>query len=197
MRYSTVQQLAAAAESQARAQGANLDARMGVYLMALTSLHLALTEDEQASALTRHGWERIAQALANPRERLPIDALDSAPLDQARRRLELIGNLPEVTGIAAHQDIAALIAEAINKGAPRYNLGDLRGCAALYWTFARLICETPATRGFPGYARLQADLKPLADASAIPDHLNDVQVDQWAWDLRYALDSAARAVASA
>jgi hypothetical protein len=197
MRYGAVQQLVAAAESQARALGANLDGRMAVYVMALTSLHLAFSPDESEPAPTYHGWERMVKLLANPSERLPVDALESSPMEQARRRLELIAAIPEITGVTDPQELAALIGEAINRGAPLYNIGDARSCDALYWTYARLIYETPATRGFPGYARLQADLKPLAEAAAYPDRLNDAQVDHWAWDLRHALDSAARAVASA
>jgi hypothetical protein len=139
----------------------------------------------------------MVQLLANPNERLPVDALESAPLEQARRRLGLIAAVPEITGFSVPQELVTLIGEAINRGAPLYNIGDARGCVALYWTFARLVCETPATRGFPGYARLQADLKPLAEAAAYPERLNDAQVDHWAWDLRHALDSAAHVATSA
>jgi hypothetical protein len=198
MRYTTVQRLVAEADTQARALGTNLDGRLAVYVMTLTSIHLALADGDPPSGQLQglHGWERVTQLLADRRERLPIDALDSLPFDQARRHLGLIAEMPEVTGIATHQELVDLIGEAINRGAPRYNAGDARGCAALYWVFARLIYETPATRGFPGYARLQAQLKPLAEASAAPERMSDSEAESWAWELRYALDDAARSASA-
>jgi hypothetical protein len=191
MRLATVRQIVAATDTFARALGMESgplqrspDARLAVYDLALTAIQLVLAENEQPRA-----WERIALTIADRRERLSIDALDAEPVDQARRRLSLLATLPDVTGFASHQDIVDLIGDTINIGAPRYNSGDIRGCAALYWMVVGLISETPATRGFPGYARLQGQLKPLADAAASSGVLSFTEADSWAWELRRALDA--------
>ncbi len=172
---------------RARGLGTSPNARIAVYEVALVSLRLALAESEQPRS-----WERVALTLADLRDRLPVDALDTIAVEQAWRRLALLADLPEVTGFASYQDIVALISETINVGAPRYNSGDIRGCAALYWMTVRLIYETPATRGFPGYARLQGHLKTLAEAEAHTGTMSHAEVDAWAWELRHALDATAR-----
>jgi hypothetical protein len=100
--------------------------------------------------------------------------------------------LPEVTGFGALQDIYALIGAAINMGAPRYNSGDVRGCAALYWMAAHLIAEAPATRGIPGYARAIAQVKPIMEIEPPVGPFTPAAIDAFAWELRHALDSAAR-----
>lgn len=187
MRYSTLRQIVSETETRARGLGANSGSRTAVYEVALVSLRLALAENEQPRA-----WERVALILADLRERLPVDALDAIAAEQAWRRLALLADLPEVTGFSSYQDIVDLIGEVINVGAPRYNSGDIRGCAALYWMTTRLISETPATRGFPGYARLQGHLKSLADAEAHAGTMSHAEADAWAWELRHALDAIVR-----
>ncbi len=187
MRHSTLRQIVTETETRARALSAGSDAQLALYEVALTSIRLALAESEQPRA-----WERVALSLADQRARLPVDALDASPAEQARRRLALLADLPEVTGVASYQDIVDLIGETINVGAPRYNSGDIRGCGALYWTIIRLICETPATRGFPGYARLQGQLKPLTDAEPHAGTMSHAEADAWAWELRHALDATVR-----
>ena len=185
MRHATLRQIITEAEIRARALATDADARLALYEVTLTSLRLTLAESEHP-----HAWERVALALANQRARLPVDALASSPVDQALRRLALLLELPDTAGFASYQDIVDLIGETINVGAPRYNSGDIRGCGALYWLIIRLICETPATRGFPGYARLQGQLKPLADAEAPAGTMSHAEADAWAWELRHALDAA-------
>ncbi len=185
MRHSTLRQIAMEADTRGRAFSAGSAAQTAVHEVALVSLRLALAESDQPRA-----WERVALTLANQGARLPIDALGGA--DQARWRLALLAELPEITGFSSFQDVADLIGDTINVGAPRYNSGDIRGCAALYWMIIRLICETPATRGFSGYARLQGNLRPLAEAEAHAGTMSQTEADAWAWELRHALDATAR-----
>lgn len=191
MRLATLRQIVTATDARARALGVDSGAlhrhpegRLAVYEVGLTSIQAVLKEIEQPQ-----GWQRVALALSDLRARLPVDALEAEPVDQARGRLSLLAALPDVTGFASHQNIVDLIGDTISVGAPRYNSGDIRGCAALYWMAARLICETPATRGFPGYARLQGQLKPLASAEAPTGALSFNEADAWAWELRRALDA--------
>ena len=187
MRHSTLRQIAIDANTFARALSAAPDAQLAAYGFALTTIRLVMEGEDQPRA-----WERVALTLADLRMRLPVDALDALPVEQARRRLALLAETPNIAGFDSYQDVVDLIGEAIRVGAPRYNSGDIRGCAALYWLMVRLICETPATRGFPGYARLQGQLKPLADAEARAGTMSHAEVDAWAWELRHALDATLR-----
>lgn len=184
MRYSTLRQIITEADTHARALSVSPETRLAIYEVGLSSLHLALAESEQPRA-----WERVALMLTNRRTRLPVDALDASATEQARRRLALLAELPEITGFASYQEIVDAVGGAISVGAPRYNSGDIRGCAALYWMVIRLMCETPATRGFPGYARLQGHLKSLADAKPHAGTMSHAEADAWAWELRHALDA--------
>lgn len=186
MRYATLRQIVAEATSHAHTVESSPEARQAVYGMALGALRLALDDDAQTE-----GWARVARTLTT-RDRLPVDALNSSPADQARRRLALLSELPDVHGFTSFQDVVDLIGQTISKGAPLYNGGDPRSCAALYWMVIRLICETTATRGFPGYARVQSQLKPLADAEASPERMSHDDADAWAWELRHALDATVR-----
>lgn len=187
MRHSSLPLLVAEADGRARAFGAVPEARLAIVEMALSCLRQALEDTEQPSA-----WERVALILADQRALIPVDALELTPLERAQRRLRLLTELPEVTGFASFQDVTVVISNAINIGAPSYNSGDIRGCAALYWIIIRLICEAPATRGFPGYARLQGQLKPLAEPDAPIRPMTPQEADAYAWELRHALDATVR-----
>lgn len=190
MRYSSLRPLIAEANTRARAFSAVAEARQAIFEMTLSCFRQELADLDQAVA-----WQRVALTLADQRASSPIDALDASGLDRAQRRLALLGELPEVVGFASYEDLTALISNTINLGAPRYNSGDVRACGALYWMVVRLICETPTVRGIPGYARLQAQLKPIADAGApgAPGALmTQAEIDAWAWELRHALDATAQ-----
>ncbi|HEX9036258.1 MAG TPA: hypothetical protein VF808_04645 [Ktedonobacterales bacterium] len=189
MRHSSLRPLIAETDAQARAFSTIPEARLAIFETALACLRRAFEDEEQPRA-----WERVAHLLADLRASAPIDALDASPLDRARRRLALLTELPEATGFASLQEVVDLISDAINRGAPRYNSGDVRGCAALYWTTIRVICETPATRGVPGYARLQGQLRTFAETVSFADTMSPAETDAWAWELRHALDSVARSV---
>lgn len=186
MRYSSLRPLIAESSTRARAFVAIAEARQAIFEMTLSCLRQAFADLEQSVA-----WQRVALTLADQRTPSPVDGLDASGLDRAQRRLALLGELPEVVAFAAPDDLTGLIANAINIGAPRYNSGDVRACGALYWMVVRLICETPTVRGIPGYARLQGQLKPLADAGASGALMTSAEVDAWAWGLRRALDATA------
>ncbi len=189
MRLTTIKQLIMETDALARMldQNGRMDALAPVYETALTALRLAMGDDEPLPA-----WERVALTLSDTRQRLIIDALNPTPLDQLRHRLDCIADLPEVIGFSSLEDIYALISAAINIGAPRYNRGDVRGCAAIYWTTINLIAETPAVRGFPGYAKTEAQVRPILDLAIPTGPFTPAATDAFAWELRHALDAVAR-----
>lgn len=189
MRITTVKQIIRDADERVRdlRHTGQLEAQASVYEMAMAALRLTCAEDDPQPA-----WERLVMMLCDPRQRLLVDALDATPLEQVRRRLLCVSDVPEVTGFGALQDIHSLISLTISVGAPRYNGGDIRGCAALYWTTARLITDAPATRGIPGYAKAIAQLKPVADTEPPPGLFTPAAIDALAWELRHALDAVAR-----
>lgn len=188
MRLITMKQFILDTNARARAldKSGRPEAVAPVYETTLTALRLATSDDDPQPA-----WERVVATLTNTR-RLLIDALDQMPVDQMRRRLTCIENLPEVSGFTALEDIYALIGATINVGAPRYNNGDVRGCAALYWTTLNLIADTPATRGFPGFAKAVAQSRTALDLEIPVGPFTPAAIDAFAWELRSALDAIAR-----
>ena len=191
MRLTTVKQIILDTTTRARAldMSGRQEALTPVLETVLTALHFAVSEDDPQPS-----WERVVAALVDTRHRLIVDALEQTPLDQMRRRLACIADLPEITGFGSLEDIYALIGATINVGAPRYNGGDVRGCAALYWTTIQLIHETPAVRGFPGYAKTLAQVKPIIELDVPAGPFTPAAIDAFAWELRHALDAVARIV---
>ena len=189
MRLTTIKQLIVETDMLGRMldQSGRIDALAPVYETTLTALRLAMGDDDPQPA-----WERVALTLSDSRQRLLIDALDPTPLEELRRRLDCIAELPEVIGFSAIEDIYALISAAINVGAPRYNRGDVRGCAALYWTTINLLAETPAVRGFPGYAKTEAQVRRILELPIPDGPFTPAATDAFAWELRHALDAVAR-----
>ena len=199
MRLNTVKQIVLDTDARARAldlkdirdYSGRVETLAAIYETALATLRLAISDDE-----TQPAWERVVALLSDTRQRLMLDALDTAPLEHLRRRVACIAELPEVVGVASMQDIVTLIGAAVNIGAPRYNSGDVRGCAALYWTTIHLIAETPAIRGFAGYVRATAQLKPIIDMEPPVGPFTPAATDAFAWELRHALDAVARMATS-
>lgn len=189
MRLTTVKQIILDTNTRARALdlSGRQEALAPVYETTVAALQFAVSEDDPQPS-----WERVVATLTDTRHRLIVDALEQTPLDQLRRRLACIADLPEVTGFGSLEDMYALIGATINVGAPRYNSGDIRGCAALYWTTIDLIAETPAVRGFPGYAKALAQVKPIIELEAPAGPFTPAAIDAFAWELRHALDAVAR-----
>lgn len=158
-----------------------------VYETTLVTLRYALADEEPLPA-----WGRVAALLCDTRRRLIIDALDALPADQMRRRMSCIADLPEVAAFNSLEELSALVAAVVNVGSPRYNSGDIRGCAALYWVTIHLIAETPAVRGIPGYARAMAQIKPILDLEAPAGPFTTSATDAFAWELRHVIDAVAR-----
>lgn len=188
MRLITMKQFILDSNARVRAldKSGRPEAVSPVYETTLTALRMAVGDDDPQPA-----WERVVTTLTDTR-RLIIDALDQMPVDQMRRRLTCIEDLPEVNGFTALEDIYALIGATINVGAPRYNSGDVRGCAALYWTTLNLIADTPPTHGFPGFAKAVAQTRPALDLEVPIGPFTPAAVDAFAWELRAALDAIAR-----
>src|SRR5262249_11140805 len=108
-----------------------------------------------------------------------------APLsmNEVQEHLLTVLELPEVISIGALQEVQTIIDEAISVGAPRYNRGDIAGCARLYLATALTLVNAQITRGFPGQARAIDTLKKgLAEAQVL------TTVDERAWALRHAFD---------
>ncbi len=110
----------------------------------------------------------------------------SAPqssLAALQEQLLTILELPDITTLTSLDDIQQPIEQAISVGAPRYNRGDIAGCARLYFATALTLTSAQVSRGFPGQARALDTLKKgLAEAQALND------VDDRAWALRHAFD---------
>ncbi len=74
--------------------------------------------------------------------------------------------------------VRALLAMAIQIGAPSYNIGDHRGCFEVYACTARLLLRSGKALGTPADA-----LREALEKCAL-----EVDVDQQAWIMRRAFD---------
>jgi hypothetical protein len=105
------------------------------------------------------------------------------PLNELHEHLLTVLELPEVVTIGSLQDMQRVIEEAITVGAPRYNRGDIAGCARLYLATALTLVNAQFSRGFPGHARALDTLKKgLTEAQML------TTIDDRAWALRHAFD---------
>jgi hypothetical protein len=152
---------------------------------ALQSLNaLLLADDEQI-----HGWWRAAVILSDPGHALLLDTLGSSPLERCELRIAALRDLPEVNSVGSMDEMHAIIGDAINIGAPRYNSGDIVGCCAVYWATMMALASAPVFRGFPGHARAVTPLKEIVEQTPPPLPLIGQGVDEFAWQLRHALDA--------
>ncbi len=112
-----------------------------------------------------------------------VELMPPAPQTQTQEHLLTILELPEVVSIGSFPELQAFIEDAIAIGAPRYNRGDVAGCARLYLATALTLIHAQISRGFPGQARALDTLKKgVAEA-----HLLN-SADDRAWALRHAFD---------
>lgn len=120
------------------------------------------------------------------RSRSVVETIAAAPLPSLaalQEHLLIILELPDITSLTTLDDIQAPIEQAISIGAPRYNRGDIAGCARLYLATALTLLNAQVSRGFPGQARALDTLKKgVAEAQSLSD------VDGRAWALRHAFD---------
>ncbi len=153
------------------------------------------------------GWPRAALALLHPlaerqsgpfaaatgafslstsqrsRPLVEVIAPSPSPLAETQEHLLTILELPEIVTISSVSEMQTAIEEAIARGAPRYNRGDIAGCARLYLATALTLVHAQINRGFPGQARAVDTLKKgLAEAQMLSN------VDDRAWALRHAFD---------
>jgi hypothetical protein len=195
---SAIQRIVAQAE-----QLSNQSERQTLYAHTCQVLALLLEAPGEAGP----GWPKAALLLLRPqpeRQSGPSLALSgafstpsrsrshsvvettSAPqssLAMLQEQLLTILELPDITTLAALDDIQQPIEQAISVGAPRYNRGDIAGCARLYLATALTLTSAQVSRGFPGQARALDTLKKgLVEAQALND------ADSRAWALRHAFD---------
>ncbi len=112
-----------------------------------------------------------------------VEVMTPAPLAETQECLLTILDLPDITTISSLNEVQAALESAITVGAPRYNRGDVAGCARLYFATALTLVNAQVSRGFSGQARALDMLKKgLEDAQALND------VDERAWTLRRAFD---------
>jgi hypothetical protein len=180
--------------------------RQSLYLHTCQVLTLLLDAPDEAEP----GWSRAALTILRPmttRQSGPMPALtpsrsprspgSTRPLVEAvgaapsladlQESLLTVLELPDITSLASLEGILAPIEAAISVGAPRYNRGDIAGCARLYYATALTLTLAQANRGFPGQARALDTLKKgLTEAQTALD------VDARAWALRHAFDRVLR-----
>lgn len=125
-----------------------------------------------------------ALTLANRQHSRPlVEVITSSPQPEAQEHLLTVLELPEIVSVDALGDVQAAIEGAIAVGAPRYNRGDIAGCARLYLATALTLVNSQINRGFSGQARALDTLKKgLAEAQML------TSVDERAWALRHAFD---------
>lgn len=174
------------------------------YLHACQTLILLLDAPGESGP----GWSRAALTLLRPlterqsgpmaatgtfsltgrqHSRPLVEVMLPAPQAETREHLLTILELPEVVSIGSLTEVQAAIEAAIAVGAPRYNRGDIAGCARLYLATALTLVNAQISRGFPGQARALDTLKKgLAESQTLPD------VDARAWALRHAFDRVLR-----
>lgn len=152
---------------------------------ALDSLHALLLEDDDQL----QGWRRAAISLSDANHALLLDMLSSSPLEICQFRIAALRDLPEVGAVSSLAEIHAVIAGAINIGAPRYNAGDIVGCCTVYWATVMTLVGAPVLRGIPGHARAIAPLREIAEQEPPPLPVIGQGVDEFAWQLRHALDA--------
>lgn len=165
-----------------------LDAAEACYDTALLVLNTLLVAD----ADTVHGWARAARLITDIRQRLPIDALAPSRIGELQVRTAALLDLPDITSVSSFAQVQDVIAAAINIGAPRYNDGDIRGCAVVYWSTMQSLVAAPAVRGFSGHARSMAQLRAALDQPPPPYPLEAAGTDDFAWMLRRAFDATVR-----
>jgi hypothetical protein len=156
-----------------------------VGVAALDSLHALLQADNEQL----QGWWRAALLLSDANHALLLDMLGASPLEMCQLRISALRDLPEIGATNSLADIHTGIAGAINIGAPRYNAGDIIGCCTVYWATLMALVSAPVLRGFPGYARAIAPLREIAEQEPPPLPIIGQGVDEFAWQLRHALDA--------
>ena len=174
------------------------------YLHTCQALTLLLEAPDESGP----GWPRAALALLRPvaerqsgplaassaftranrqHSRPLVEVMSPAPQPEAQEYLLTILELPEIVSLGSFADAQAAIEAAIGVGAPRYNQGDIAGCARLYLATALTLVNAQINRGFAGQARALDSLKKgLAEAQVL------TTVDERAWALRHAFDRVLR-----
>ncbi|MGH2516736.1 MAG: hypothetical protein ACRDHP_13870 [Ktedonobacterales bacterium] len=184
----TLKAIVIEAETRVRAHAGlgQYEAAEATYDTLLHLLHTLLASDTSARA----GWRRVALLITDQRLRLALDALADSRFSQLAIRAGALTSLPDLPIIRDPRDIAATLAAAIQAGAPRYNTGNIRDCATIYWTTLQTLVFTPLMDGVTGHERALARLLALASAEPPLAALDATGVDRFAWELRHCFDGA-------
>jgi hypothetical protein len=192
----TIQGIMALAEQQKAQNGRQL-----LYTYACQTLALLLETPGESGP----GWPKAALMLLRPQAERPatplaaatggfnpagrrfsrplVEVMAPAPQNEMQEQLLTILELPEIVAFGSLGELQTAIEAAISVGAPRYNRGDLAGCARLYYATALTLVNAQISRGFPGQARALDTLKKgLSEAQAL------TSMDDRAWALRHAFD---------
>ena len=147
---------------------------------AALALLAASLGERQSGPLAASGALSLA---SHQRSRPLVEVIAPSPLNELQEYLLALLELPDIVTIGSLNDIQAAIEGAISVGAPRYNRGDIAGCARLYLATALTLINAQISRGFPGQARILDTLKKgVAEAQMLND------ADERAWALRHAFD---------
>jgi hypothetical protein len=146
---------------------------------ALALLRLVAEQQSGPLAAANGAFSRSSLRQSRPL----VETMAPSPLTETQEQLRTILELPEIIAVGSLAELQVAIEAAISVGAPRYNRGDIAGCARLYLATALTLVNAQISRGFPGQARAVDTLKKgLAEAQMLSS------VDERAWALRHAFD---------
>jgi hypothetical protein len=186
VRLAAIQASVATTWTYVQSSPASPSTATAIYSAALYSLHALLQADDEQL----HGWWRAALLLSDLSRGLLLDTLAPSSLAQGELRLASLRDLPEINMLSSLDDIHSIINGAIGIGAPRYNAGDIIGCCTVYWATMIALVSAPVFRGFPGYAKAMAPLREIVEQTPPPLPIIGQGIDEFAWQLRHALDVA-------
>ena len=180
---------AAVLETDARARAFLAQSRLDAAECSYETLLLVVNALLEPEMTTARGWQRAALLVTNTGQRILIDALAPSRMTALQLRAAALRELPDVMTVGSIADVHQVLNAAIRVGAPRYNAGDIRGCAIVYWSTAQALLAATALRGFPGYARALGQLRAVIESDVSPLPLDSQGIDELAWSLRRAFDA--------
>ncbi len=155
-------------------------------LRAFFALSGEITED--------YAWVRALRVLLDITTPIPLDAVADQAFTVPCARITGVLALPNLDALTAADQIDTVISDAIMVGAPTYNRGDVRDCGLIYWVTALTLVNAPTLRGFVGHARAIRPLRQAVEEPMPPIGHDPRALDDFAWRMRRALDTALEAI---